>query len=127
MPTLERAGAGGVIVIDGFSGHGFRIGESRFDNGLLIWPEGAAAWAPPAFDALAEGDLAALDAADPPLDLLLVGTGAMLRRVPAMLTSTLEGRGLGVEAMDSRAAARTYNLLAGEGRRVGAALYPLNA
>lgn len=127
MPTLEKAGMGGVVVVDGFSGDGFRIGETRFDGGLLIWPERAEDWSPPLFDALAPADLGALDAADPSLDLLLLGTGATLRRAPKPLVEALNARGIGVEPMDSRAAARTYNLLAGEGRRVGAALYPLNA
>src|SRR3546814_7589600 len=73
------------------------------------------------------GDFAALDNADPPLDLLLIGTGAQLRRPARALIEAMNARGIGVEPMDSRAAARTYNLLAGEGRRVGAALYPLDA
>jgi uncharacterized protein len=40
---------------------------------------------------------------------------------PAVLAALLT-RGIGVEVMDNAAAARTFNLLAGEGRRVVAAL-----
>jgi uncharacterized protein len=36
--------------------------------------------------------------------------------------ATLMGRRIGLETMDTRAACRTYNILAGEGRRVVAAL-----
>ena len=61
-----------------------------------------------------------------PGDLLLIGTGARLRRPARALTEALGALGIGLEPMDSRAAARTYNLLAGEGRRVAAALYPLD-
>ncbi len=127
MPTLERAGMGGVTTLSGFSGNGFRIGDTLFPTGVLLWPEDALQWAPPAFDALQAGDFAAMDGADPPLDLLLIGSGKKLRRPARALIEALNARGLGVEPMDSRAAARTYNLLAGEGRRVGAALYPLDA
>src|SRR3546814_19451571 len=71
---------------------------------------------PPALDALQPGDFAALDNADPPLDLLLIGTGAQLRRPARAMIEAMNARGIGVEPMDSRAAARTYNLLAGAGR-----------
>lgn len=127
MPTLERAGMGGIVILSGFSGNGFRIGTDLFPDGLIIWPEAASAWEAPPLEDLEAGDFAAADAARPPLDLLLVGTGRQLRRLPKALSASLNAKGIGVESMDSRAAARTYNLLAGEGRRVGAALYPLNA
>ena len=51
-------------------------------------------------------------------ELVLLGTGA--RQVfppPAVLAACL-GRGIGIEVMDNAAAARTYSVLAGEGRRV---------
>jgi len=55
-------------------------------------------------------------------ELLLLGSGARLRFVdPALLRPLIEA-GIGVETMDTLAAARTYNILAGEGRRVAAAL-----
>ena len=55
-------------------------------------------------------------------ELVLFGSGSRLRFVaPRLLRSLLE-RGIGVETMDTAAACRTYNILAGEGRRVTAAL-----
>ena len=44
---------------------------------------------------------------------------------PRAFVAALEARGIGVEAMDSRAAARTWGLLRGEGRWIAAALMPL--
>ena len=44
---------------------------------------------------------------------------------PRSLVDALEARGIGLEAMDSRAAARTWGMLRGEGRRIAAALMPL--
>jgi uncharacterized protein len=53
--------------------------------------------------------------------VLLLGTGATLRvPAPAVLAACLT-RGVGIEAMDNAAAARTFNVLAAEGRRVVAA------
>ena len=126
MPTLERAGMGGIVTLSGFSGVGYRIGDGIFPAGILLWPEMAQQWSPPPFDSLTPEDFAALNAAEPPLDLLLIGTGVRLRRPARALSEALGALGIGVEPMDSRAAARTYNLLAGEGRRVAAALYPLD-
>ena len=127
MPTLERAGIEGIVTLSGFSGNGFRVAQAVYPDGVIIWPEAAEGWAPPAFEALSPDNFAVLEKADPPLDLLLIGTGSRLRRPARTLADAFAARGIGIEPMDSRAAARTYNLLAGEGRRVGAALYPLVA
>jgi uncharacterized protein len=127
MPTLERTGMAGVLTLSGFAGNGFRVGEARFPQGIILWPEVAEDWNPPSFDALSADDLALLERADPPLELLLLGTGAALRRPAKAFSEAMAARGIGTEPMDSRAAARTYNLLAGEGRRVAVALYPLDA
>jgi uncharacterized protein len=70
----------------------------------------------------------ALDAAcfDPMLDwgaeLVLFGSGPRLRFANPKWLAALYARRIGVETMDTQAACRTYNFLAGEGRRVVAAL-----
>lgn len=60
--------------------------------------------------------------ADDGPEVVIFGSGRRLRFVhPSLLRGLIE-RGIGVETMDTMAAARTYNILAGEGRRVVAAL-----
>ena len=54
-----------------------------------------------------------------------LGTGPTLARPPRELVTELDAAGLGVEPMDSRAAARAWGVLRSEGRRIAAALYPL--
>jgi len=55
-------------------------------------------------------------------EILLLGTGPRQRfPSPALYRGLLAAR-IGVEVMDTAAACRTYNILAGEGRRVAAAL-----
>ncbi|MFZ8959647.1 MAG: Mth938-like domain-containing protein, partial [Paracoccaceae bacterium] len=54
-----------------------------------------------------------------------IGTGAEIAHIPAKLRAALESAGLGVEVMGSPSAARSYNVLLGEGRRIGAALLPV--
>ena len=58
----------------------------------------------------------------PPPELVLLGSGPRLRFVHPALIRYLMDRRIGVETMDTPAACRTYNILAGEGRRVVAAL-----
>lgn len=60
------------------------------------------------------------------IDVLFVGTGTGIAHVPAAFREALEAQGIGVEAMASPAAARTYNVLLGEGRRVAVALIPVD-
>ena len=58
----------------------------------------------------------------PPPELVLLGSGRRLRFVHPALIQHLMDRRIGVETMDTDAACRTYNILAGEGRRVIASL-----
>lgn len=55
-------------------------------------------------------------------EVVLVGTGAAQHLLPASVTAPLLQAGIGIEAMTTQAAARTYNILMSEGRRVVVAL-----
>ncbi len=68
------------------------------------------------------GDLLDLD---PLPEFLLLGTGAGLRQPARAFVRELEARGIGVEVMDSRAAARAWGVLRAEERWIVAALLPL--
>lgn len=53
-------------------------------------------------------------------EVVLLGTGARAVFPPQSVLAQFLTRGVGLETMDSAAAARTFNVLAGEGRRVAA-------
>ena len=55
-------------------------------------------------------------------ELVIFGSGERLRFPAAALTRALIECQIGIEAMDTQAACRTYNILAGEGRHVAVAL-----
>jgi uncharacterized protein len=57
-----------------------------------------------------------------PVELLIFGSGTQLRFIHLEWLSPLMQRGIGLETMDTFAACRTFNILAGEGRKVAAAL-----
>lgn len=112
-------------VITGFSGTGFRVRDLVFPHGLLLTPQDAAEWMAPEVGALTPADLEPLLALDPPPEFLLLGTGRVLVRPSRTFLSALEERGIGVEAMDSRAAARAWGVLRAEGRWIVGAFLPL--
>jgi uncharacterized protein len=56
---------------------------------------------------------------------VLLGTGPTMAFPPRALVRALDERGIGIEAMDSRAGARTWGVLRAEGRWIAAALMPL--
>lgn len=101
--------------------------DDVFPDGLLLSPVRALAWAgaPASVDALTLDLLGDLFDLDPRPEFLLLGTGAGLRQPPRPFVRAVEALGIGVEAMDSRAAARAWGVLRAEERQIVAALLPL--
>jgi uncharacterized protein len=86
---------------------------------------GVADWGPAPPDRLRPAELRS-EHLEPALamgpQVVIIGTGQRQQFPdPAVYFALLE-QGIGVEIMDTGAACRTYNILAGEGRRVVAAL-----
>ncbi len=123
---MRRDDAGQGPIVTGFSGRGFRVRDDVFPGGLLLSPVRALAWDAPAgvdaIDVAALGDLFDLEVKP---EFLLLGTGAGLRQPPRAFVRALEALGVGVEAMDSRAAARAWGVLRAEERWIVGALMPL--
>jgi uncharacterized protein len=111
-------------AIQAISEGGFRIDGEVLEAALLT-PEAAIVWAPPAIDMLDPSALGDLLTRDPAPEFLLLGTGRTLRRPPPAFTAALEAQGIGVEIMDSRAAARAWGVLRAEGREIVCALMGL--
>jgi len=70
---------------------------------------------------LADSDFEPLLALSP--EIILLGTGAQNVFPPRELMFAFARRGVGLECMDTAAAARTFNVLAMEGRQIAAVLY----
>lgn len=122
---IDKAGRAEGPMISGIVGRGFRVDEGVYE-GLLITPERADAWTPPPVGELDPDALAPLLALDPVPEFILLGTGSRMLRPSPALIAALEAKGIGVEPMDSRAAARAWGVLRAELRWIAAALYPLD-
>jgi uncharacterized protein len=125
-PRFDRDPAAGGPVVQGFAGGGFSVDGGVY-RALLLTPVEAAEWDPPALAELGVDHFAALLALDPAPEFLILGTGRAMAFPPRGLVRALEDRGIGVEAMDSRAAARTWGMLRAEERWIAAAIMPLEA
>ncbi|QKS01002.1 hypothetical protein F9288_16255 [Sphingomonas sp. CL5.1] len=119
---LERTRDPAGPIVKGIGPAGFRTDDGTFPA-LLMTVDSVATWSPPLLADLVPDDLAPLVAAAP--EFILLGTGNDLSRPPRALVAWLEERGIGIEPMDSRAAARAWGVLRNEGRQIAAALYPL--
>ncbi|MDF3981213.1 Mth938-like domain-containing protein [Luteibacter sp. PPL201] len=106
---VRRVGPDTVTVVD-----------RDFHASLLITPEQVVEqWPVTDAKAMSLADVDTVAALKP--EIVVIGTGERQVFPPAEVMAAFLRRGIGVEAMTSGAAARTYSLLAGEGRRVLAA------
>lgn len=124
-PALDREAPGAGPLVQGFSGNGFKVDGQLFPQGLLLTPLWARGWDALSLELLSLADVRDVLAIDPRPEFLLLGTGASTRRPPPAFVAAIENMGLGVEPMDSRAAARAWAVLRAEDRWISAALLPL--
>lgn len=108
-----------ALLVEGYAGRGFIVAGTVWPDGVLV-----SATAVTALTKLDIDAFASLDALQPPIELILIGTGATMQRPDPALLKALQAKGWATEFMDSRAASRTYNVLINEDRHVAAALLP---
>ena len=103
-------------------GDGFvTVNGKTLERSLLLLPDRVdETWGPDNFAALTAEHLAVL--ANLGCDVVLLGTGRRQRFPPAAMMRPLIAARIPLEAMDTAAACRTYNILVSEGRTVAAAL-----
>ena len=110
----------GRQVIERYGPTGFRVSGMVFLGPILVFADRTQAWE--AATPTPQGLAPVVEHGG--VELLLLGLGRRMVPVAAALRASLKSRGIAVEAMDTGAACRTYNLLLAEDRRVAAALIP---
>ena len=111
------------LMIYSVSDAGIRIGNETFTSTIALTASDIIAdWPQKPFSELLEEDFLELLETGP--EIMVVGTGAASAFPPRELVFAMARRGVGLEVMSTGAAARTFNVLAGEGRPVAAVLYP---
>jgi uncharacterized protein len=113
----------GRQVIDSYGPGGFHVSGAGYEGPILVFPEATVAW--PVTN-IAEVTLETLRPVveHGGIRILLLGCGRRMELVSARLRQDLRSAGIVLDAMDTGAACRTYNILLSEDRPVAAALLP---
>jgi uncharacterized protein len=118
--------APGRHLIDAYGAGGFRFAGMSHVGSILATPGGVYAVTATALADLRFEHFAPLttELAEAPgsTELLVVGTGEKMARLPTPLALRLKSAGLRLEAMATGPASRVYNVLVSENRRVAALL-----
>ncbi len=120
--TLERTGdANRIRAYDVGS---VTVNESVYRGVTVVTPDRIIEdWLQVAVHALETEHMRQLIALD--AEILLLGTGRRQQFPEPRLLGEVIREGVGIEVMTTEAACRTYNVLLAEGRRVAAALFPI--
>jgi len=121
--TLESTTA---VSVRSVANGQFLIGEDTWAEAIALTADGIVAdWAAIPVEALSRDSLEPLLRLQP--EVLIVGTGSRQMLPDRSLMFAMARAGVGLELMDTPAAARTFNVLANEGRSVAAVLYPTDS
>ena len=114
----------GRRIIDAYGEGGFRISGLRHQGSLIVLPEQVLPWQAASFPEIEHYPLLPIltEAGIELPELILLGTGQRMIMPGQALRAELRERHIALEAMDTGAACRTYNVLLAEGRKIAAAL-----
>lgn len=115
-------------VVERYGAGKFEISGLSYQSSVLVFPERTIDWPVITFSDVDDAALALVLAESQTsqgIELLLLGCGPRMQLVTQALRAPLRAAGIVIEPMDSGAAARTFNLLLSEDRRVAAALIVL--
>lgn len=111
-----------TIAIRNVADGEIRIGDRTYRKTIALTTTAVVEdWPPKPVDALTPEDFTPLLEFGP--ELIVLGTGDNNIFAPKQVTFALARQGVGLEVMNTSAAARTFNVLAGEGRKIAAVLY----
>jgi len=106
-------------LISAYGDAGFTIGGQRYEGSVLLLPDQIIAWDG---GPLEQGPLEAMKPYGAAIELLIIGCGEATELIPSAVRQSFKAQGIAIEAMDTGAACRTYNILLSESRHVAAAL-----
>jgi len=108
--------------IDAYGNGGFRFADMSHRGSILCLPAGIWAWPVTAPEEITEETLARVFAAAADISLFFIGTGRARWQMPDALRWRFQEKRISLEIAETGRAITTYNILLGEGRRVGAGL-----
>lgn len=122
MQDISGRPEAGQQLINSYGDGGFRVSGIRYEGSVLIMPESTSAWPLSSIDTLSIDSFDLLKSQEANVEILLLGCGENMAFVDEDIRASLKADGIVIDAMDTGAAVRTYNVLLLEGRHVAAAL-----
>lgn len=111
----------GTLIFTAYDDNYIEINRERYFSGLCVHQSAIVSpWGPERLTGLKAEHLA--DLVKQPPEVFILGTGRLTAFPDAEIMQCLADHHIGFECMDSRSAARTYNILIAEGRTVSAAM-----
>ena len=112
----------GRAPVDAYGNGGFRFADMSHRGSILCLPSGIHGWAQQEADPLGPDAFERVLSEAGDIEVLLVGTGSLLRPLPRETRERLRAAGISADPMSTGAAVRTFNILLAEERAVAAAL-----
>ena len=118
---LHTSNTDGLNLFSAYGDDFVTVNQEKYFGNLILLPDAIIPpWTSATVNTLTESDMEKLLALK--TEIILLGTGSRLRFPASALLRPFAPAGIGLDVMDLKAACRTYNLLAAEGRKVAAAL-----
>ena len=112
----------GRHLFESYGNGGFRFANMSHKGSVLALPSGVYAWPVMRFDDLTSEHFERVLKESDQIDTLLIGTGEHIAILPKPLYWFLKDGRMAIDVMGTGAAARIYNIMQSENRRVAAAL-----
>ncbi|KAJ6680737.1 NUCLEAR PROTEIN E3-3 [Salix purpurea] len=104
------------LRFEGYTDTGFRVNGVEYEGSLLCVGNLLTSWAPSSFSHITPDSLSIFRIVQPIPEILILGCGRYTQPVDPELRRFIRSTGMKLEAVDSRNAASTYNILNEEGR-----------
>ncbi|MBK1668361.1 hypothetical protein CKO28_09975 [Rhodovibrio sodomensis] len=112
----------GKQIVQSYGDGRFTISGQSYAGSVLVFADRVVAWPVGSFEEVTPESLQAVTDPEADIGVLLLGCGQRMQLVTSALRDPVREAGVVIEPMDTGAAARTFNVLMMEERRVAAAL-----
>ncbi len=119
---MELQGEDNLLLVEGYGDNGFRLQGNRVEGSVAVLETEYFQINATSLLDLTIADFETIISADTKPEFILIGTGERMNLLPTAVRQFLNEKGYAFELMDTGAAARTYNVLRMEDRRIAALL-----
>ncbi|KAG7668886.1 hypothetical protein Ndes2437B_g06615 [Nannochloris sp. 'desiccata'] len=114
----------GIVRIEGYDASGFIVSDVQVEGSILCFGDIWLSWSARSLNDISLDSLKLLDLVKPVPELVVIGCGTTIGKLPETFVQQLKERDINVEVLDTVNAVATFNILNQEGRAVVGALLP---